>query len=225
MFIEMAYPLSPEIPVFPGLPLDEFVPHTRMKKGDPSNTTVVKHFLHNGTHVDAPFHFYDKGLTIDQVPIDKFCYSNPLTIQKKLSSGGLILVDDLMAAGKALFEADILLFITTYYEFRSEKSIYEGDFPSLSREAAEFIRTELLNVKAVAIDTLSIESCVQGPKLDFIVHKSLLAGDLYATRPLLIYEDVNMGVILNRKIERIFAFPIRFVGLDGSPVSIVAEVK
>jgi len=72
---------------------------------------------------------------------------------------------------------------------------------------------------------LSIESCVQGPKLDFIVHKSLLAGDLYATRPLLIYEDVNMGVILNRKIERIFAFPIRFVGLDGSPVSMVAEVK
>jgi kynurenine formamidase len=225
MFIEMAYPLSPEIPVFPGLPLDEFVPHTRMKKGDPSNTTVVKHFLHNGTHVDAPFHFYDKGLTIDQVPVEKFYYSKPLMIQKKLSSGGLILVDDLMASGAALFEADILLFVTSYYEFRTDKSVYEGDFPSLSREAAEFIRTELLNVKAVAIDTLSIESCVLGPKLDFIVHKTLLDGDLFSTRPLLIYEDVNMGAVLNQKIERIYAFPIRFVGLDGSPASMVAEVK
>jgi arylformamidase len=225
MFIEMAYPLSPEIPVFPGLPLDEFIPNTRMKKGDPSNTTVVKHFLHNGTHVDAPFHFYDKGLTIDQVPVEKFCYSKPLMIQKKLSSGGLILVDDLMTAGKTLFEADILLLMTTYYKFRNEKSIYEGDFPALSREAAEFIRAELLNLKAVAIDTLSIESCVMGPKLNFIVHKTLLDGDLFSTRSLLIYEDVNMGAILNQKIERIYAFPIRFVGLDGSPASMVAEVK
>ena len=83
----------------------------------------------------------------------------------------------------------------------------------------------MLNVKAVAIDTLSIESCVQGPKMDFIVHKSLLSGDLFSTRPLLIYEDVNVGGVLNREIERIFAFPIRFVGLDGSPVSMVAEVK
>jgi arylformamidase len=225
MFIEMAYPLSPDIPVFPGLPLDEFIPHTRMSKGDESNTTMVRHFLHNGTHVDAPFHFYDKGLTIDQVPVEKFFYAKPLVVQKKLSSAGLIQVDDLKAAGKALFNADILLFITGYYALRTDKSIYAGDFPSLSREAAEYIRTELLHVKAVAIDTLSIESCVLGPEKDFAVHKTLLDGDLYPTRPLLIFEDVNMGAIANHKIERIYAFPIRFVGLDGSPASMVAEVR
>jgi arylformamidase len=225
MFVEMSYPLSPTIPVFPGLPLDEFKPHTRMKNGDESNTTLVSHFLHNGTHVDAPFHFYNKGLTIDQVPIENFCYSKPLIIQKKLSVGGLIVVDDLKALGAALYEADILLFCTGYYEFRTDKSIYTNDFPSLSREAAEFIRNQLLNVKAVAIDTLSIESCIQGPKLKFIVHRSLLDGELYCTRPILIYEDVNIGVILKRKIDRIFSFPIRFVGLDGSPISMVAEVK
>ena len=137
----------------------------------------------------------------------------------------MIIVDDLKAAGAAIYEADILLFCTGYYGLRADKSVYTNDFPALSKEAAEFIRTKLLNVKAVAIDTLSIESCVQGPKMDFIVHKSLLSGDLFSTRPLLIYEDVNVGVVLNREIERIFAFPIRFVGLDGSPVSMVAEVK
>jgi arylformamidase len=221
----MSYPLSPSIPVFPGLPLDEFIPHTRMKNGDPSNTTVVKHFLHNGTHVDAPFHFFDRGQTIDLVPVENFYYSKPLIIHKTLSSGGLILAEDLQKSGPALFESDILLLCTDYYKVRTEKSIYEGDFPSLSREAAEFIRTKLLNIKAVAIDTLSIESCIQGPKKDFVVHKTLLDGDLYSTRPLLIFEDVNIGTALNRKIDRIFAFPIRFVGLDGSPVSMIAEAK
>jgi kynurenine formamidase len=225
MFVEMAYPLSPDIPVFPGLPLDEFKPNTRIKNGDESNTTLVSHFLHNGTHVDAPFHFYDKGFTIDQIPIENFCYSKPLLIQKKLAAKGLIMVEDLKTAGAALFNADILLFCTGFYKFRTDKAIYAGDFPSLSKEAAEFIRNQVLNIKAVAIDTLSIESCILGPKYHFIVHRSLLDGDLYPTRPLLIYEDVNMGAILNRKIERIYSFPIRFVGLDGSPASMVAEVK
>ena len=53
----MSYPISPDSPIFPGLPADEFFPHTRMKNGDPSNTTMVRHFIHNGTHVDSPFHF------------------------------------------------------------------------------------------------------------------------------------------------------------------------
>jgi arylformamidase len=224
MLVEMSYPISPSMPVFPGLPLDEFIPNSRIKNGQESNTTIVRHFLHNGTHVDAPFHFYDKGLTIDQIPIENFCFSKPLILEKTYSKGELITFDDLKTAGKALYGADILLFCTGYYKIRENISAYENDFPSLSKEAAQFIRKELLNVKALAIDTLSIESCVLGPKLDFIVHKSLLDGSVYDTRPLLIYEDVNLGIILKHKINRIFAFPLRFVGLDGSPVSIVAEV-
>jgi kynurenine formamidase len=52
-----------------------------------------------------------------------------------------------------------------------------------------------------------------------------LAGDLYPERPILIYEDVNFAPILNQSIRRIFAFPLRLIGLDASPVNIVAEVE
>jgi arylformamidase len=222
---EMSYPLSPAIPIYPGSPLEEFTPNTRRKNGDESNTTIIKHYLHNGTHVDAPFHFYDKGLTIDQIAIDNFAYSKPVVIQKELTAGQLFTIEDLKMAGAALNEADICILSSGYYKKREDRSVYIDDFPALSKEAAQFIRTELLNIKAVAIDTLSIESYIGGPKYNFIVHKSLLDSDLFSTRPLLIYEDVNVGAILNQKIERIFAFPIRLVGLDGSPVAMVAEVK
>jgi arylformamidase len=225
VFIEMSYPLSPEIPSYPGSPLEEFTPNTRRKNGDDSNTTIIKHYLHNGTHVDAPFHFYDQGLTIDQIAIDRFAYSKPVVINKELSAGQLFTVDDLKSAGSALYQADICILSSGYYKKRADKSVYIDNFPALSKEAAQFIRTELLNIKAVAIDTLSIESCIDGPKYGFLVHKSLLAGDLFATRPLLVYEDVNVGAVLHHEIERIFAFPIRLVGLDGSPVAMVAEVK
>jgi arylformamidase len=225
MFVELAYPLSPDIPVFPGLPLDEFHPHTRMSRGEESNTTMVYHFLHNGTHVDAPFHFYDKGLPINLVPLEDFIYMKPIVLQKKLGKGKMWQPEDLKMAGAALFEADILFLCSGYYALRQDPIVYTDDFPSLSWEAAMMMRSELTMLKAVAIDTLSIESCVLGPKENFRVHKALLAGDLYPERPILIYEDVNFAPILSRSIRRIYAFPLRLVGLDASPVNIVAEVE
>jgi kynurenine formamidase len=224
MFIEMAYSLCPDAPIFPGLPHDEFIPHTRMSEGGESNTTMVKHFLHNGTHVDAPFHFYDKGKTIDQIPIEDFCYTKPLVVQKMLPKGGLLQPEDIKACGPSLYEADILLLCTGYHALRLDRDVYMDDFPSLSVEAAKLIRTELLNVKAVAIDTLSIESCRLGPQQNFPVHKTMLDSEIYQTRTVLIFEDVNMGQILTHQITRIYAFPLRLTGLDASPVSIVAEV-
>jgi arylformamidase len=224
MFLELSYPLSPDIPVFPGSPLDEFHPHTRMSLGEESNTTIIRHYLHSGTHVDAPFHFYDKGIAIDKVPLDNFIYTKPVILQKSLGKGELWQPEDLKQAGAALFDADILFLCSGYYTLRQNAVVYSDDFPSLSCEAARILRTELPMLKAVAIDTLSIESCVLGPQNDFRVHKTLLDGDLYPERPILIYEDVNVAPILNRSILRVFAFPLRFVGLDASPVNIVAEV-
>jgi arylformamidase len=224
MFLELSYPLSPDIPVFPGSPLDEFYPHTRMSRGEESNTTIIRHYLHSGTHVDAPFHFYEKGIPIDKVPLDNFIYTKPVILQKSLGKGELWQPEDLKQAGAALFDADILFLCSGYYTLRQNAVVYSDDFPSLACEAARILRTELPMLKAVAIDTLSIESCVLGPQYDFRVHKTLLDGDLYPERPILIYEDVNIAPILNRSIQRVFAFPLRFIGLDASPVNIVAEV-
>jgi arylformamidase len=93
----------------------------------------------------------------------------------------------------------------------------------VSEEATKFIRTELSSLKAVAIDTLSIESATQAPKNNFKVHKTLLDAGLYPTRPILIYEDVNIAIIVGKTIRRIYAFPLRLKGLEASPVTIVAE--
>jgi len=224
MFIEMAYPFCPDAPVFPGSPHDEFIPHSRMSEGGECNTTTMNHFLHNGTHVDAPFHFDDKGKTIDQIPIEDFYYTKPLVVQKMLSKGELLQPEDIEAYGSFLYEADILLLCTGYHALRIDHDVYMDDFPTLSVEAAKLIRTKLLNIKAVAIDTISIESCRLGPQHNFPVHKTMLNSKLYRTRPVLIFEDVNIGSILMRQITRIFAFPLRLTGLDASPVSIVAEV-
>ncbi len=224
MYVELSYPFKRYMPVYPGSPEEEFIPVARMEKGDSSNTTIFKHFIHNGTHVDAPFHFDRKGKTIDQIPIEDFVYQHPLIIKKELRKSELFRIEDLRKHEAEIYVADILLFYTGYCEIRNKPDLYTDDFPALSEEVARFIRTELLNVKAVAIDVLSIESAMLGPKTDFKVHKTLLNKGLYPTRrAVLIFEDVNIGLILNKNIKKIYAFPLRLSGLDGSPVNIVAE--
>lgn len=224
MYIELSYKLDKNIPIYPGSPEEEVIPITRMNQNDPSNTTTIKHFLHNSTHVDAPFHFYNKGNTIDQIPIENFVYQSSLLIYKELKKSELLEVKDLKEYGNELYLTDILLFYTGYCKIRNNPALYIDDFPAISEDTAKFIRTKLLNVKAIAIDSLSIESAILGPKTNFKVHRTLLDGDLYNTRPLLIFEDVNIGKVLNKKIKKIYAFPIRLKGLDASPVNIVAEI-
>ncbi|UCF90353.1 MAG: cyclase family protein [Desulfobacterales bacterium] len=224
MFLELSYAYSETMPIYPGLPEESFEPHKRIMNGDEGNTTLIKHFLHNGTHVDAPFHFDAQGLPIDKVPIEDFIYEHPVVIKKKLNKSELLRAEDIKAYGDVLQSADLLLFYTGYCELRGDTVAYTDDFPAVSEEAAQFIRDELLNVKAVAIDTLSIESATRGPQENFKVHRTFLNSQLSSNRPLLVYEDVNIGKIIGRTVKRIYAFPLRLQGLDASPVNMVAEV-
>ena len=43
-----------------------------IKNGDVCNLTAFSMCAHNGTHVDAPYHFLDDGNTIDKVDLDRF---------------------------------------------------------------------------------------------------------------------------------------------------------
>lgn len=63
--------------VFPGdIPPERRV-FNKIEDGDICNLTGITMCAHNGTHVDAPYHFYKDGKTIDEVALEKFigkCY-------------------------------------------------------------------------------------------------------------------------------------------------------
>ena len=58
--------------VFPGDPSPEKEAILNIKNGDVCNLTAFSMCAHNGTHVDAPYHFFDDGNTIDKVDLDRF---------------------------------------------------------------------------------------------------------------------------------------------------------
>ena len=69
------YDISQEIfgcKVFPGDPSPKKTILQSMKKGDLYNLTEFSMCAHNGTHVDAPFHFFKDGKTIDLIDLESF---------------------------------------------------------------------------------------------------------------------------------------------------------
>ena len=69
------YDISQEVfgcRVFPGDPSPERIVKMDMNDGAMYNLSDISMCVHNGTHVDAPYHFINDGKTIDEVDIDRF---------------------------------------------------------------------------------------------------------------------------------------------------------
>ena len=70
------YDISQEVfscRVYPGDPAPERKLLSSMEKGDLYNLTAFSMCAHNGTHVDAPFHFLKGGKAIDAMDPEVFC--------------------------------------------------------------------------------------------------------------------------------------------------------
>ena len=58
--------------VYPGDPKPEKKTMLKISDGAVCNLSAFSMCAHNGTHVDAPFHFLRDGKTIDEVPLERF---------------------------------------------------------------------------------------------------------------------------------------------------------
>ena len=69
------YDISQEVfscEVYPGDPVPEKKVLKSMQKGDVYNLTAFSMCAHNGTHIDAPFHFIKDGKAVDEVCLESF---------------------------------------------------------------------------------------------------------------------------------------------------------
>lgn len=69
------YDISQEVfscAVYPGDPSPERQVLSATAEGAVCNLTAFSMCAHNGTHIDAPFHFLPDGKTVEQLPLDTF---------------------------------------------------------------------------------------------------------------------------------------------------------
>lgn len=224
--IEMSYPIGEqETPVLDHFPKVAFNPIHRIKAGNLANSTQFCLPTHSGTHVDAPRHFIDTGLTIDQIPIDRFYFVRPYLLNLVKEDFEEIHPEEIDKIGNELQEIDLLMIYTGFSKYRnSDSRRYNLDGPGLSVSSANLLVSKCTKLKAIAVDLLSIENLTNGRKRQFPVHKALLNDD-FQNGPFVLLEDVNLNVLRGKTPIEVIAAPIRLLGLDGAPVTIIARMN
>lgn len=67
---DVTVPISETTPVQPGESRIKIDKVSQIALGDRDNTSRMHLGTHTGTHVDAPFHAIQQGLTVDKLPLD-----------------------------------------------------------------------------------------------------------------------------------------------------------
>jgi arylformamidase len=68
---DLSIALRPGMVVWPDDPEPALQSHLSTRQGDPCNVAQLTLGTHNGAHVDAPFHYFSNGKTVEQVPLDR----------------------------------------------------------------------------------------------------------------------------------------------------------
>jgi arylformamidase len=211
--IDLSHPIEHGQPVHPGdPPLEVRAFGTFAPRG--YNLTQISIGSHHGTHLDAPFHFYEDGRTIDRIPLGKF-YGPATWID--LAPGGFLppktpIMPEMLAAHEEKFAPGArVLYRTGWDRFYGTPEFF-ADFPSLTLEAARWIaarRIALLGTDA------------PGPSVDYApVHHALLAPE---AEIVIVEALANLALLPERFV--LAAFPLNLKGRDGAPVRAVALVE
>ena len=208
---------------FPGAPTMHIEPFESMNKGDVLNTFNVTIFNHFGTHMDGPFHFNSDGCCLYEYYVDEFFYEAPLLIDVPKDKGGLIDAEDLEPFDEQIREADLLMIRTGFCYIRSsDNEGYANEGPGISASCAERIVHEYPDLKAVALDWISLASPLH-PWEGVRAHQIMLGKG--GTRPVLIIEDVDMRDLKPQELRRVIALPLYIRGTDSAQVTMVAELE
>jgi arylformamidase len=186
------YDISQEVfscEVYPGDPIPEKNVLKSMQKGEVYNLTAFSMCAHNGTHIDAPFHFIENGKTIDEICLESF-----VGVAYVAEHHGIVTGND---------ATEIIEKAKKQNSEASKRILIKGD-AEVSLEAAKvFVSSDIL--------LLGNEPQTVGPQeAPMAVHLALLGANIILLEGIRL-EEVSEGVyFLN-------AAPLNLSGADGSP--------
>jgi kynurenine formamidase len=181
---------------------------------------------HCGTHMDAPIHFRNDGISIDQVPLSSMI--GPAAVidfshRTANNPDAMLSEDDIRkweSANGNLPAGAIVVARSGWGRYWPDKKRYLGtdrfgdvahlSFPGFSLEAAKYL---LDKVSAIAIDTASLDA---GNSTDFLVHRLWLGAGKVG------FENVAHAGQLPATGATIFCIPMKIGNGTGAPTRIFA---
>ena len=168
------YDISQEVfscKVFPGDPAPERDVLCSMEDGEFYNLTAFYMCAHNGTHVDAPFHFVRDGKTIDEVGLEPFVGSAYVAEHE-----GVVTAEDAKfmlqkaegdAAKRLLIKGDAEVSLEAAEVFAKAGLLLVGnESQTVGPEAAQMaVQLVLLNAGVALLEGIRLEQVPEGTYL------------------------------------------------------------
>ena len=212
-FIDLTLPVSEKIPTFPGSPQPIFIQWENIKD-DGYNLELLFLSSHTGTHLDAPYHFLEKGKKIHEISLKRLII-NAILIKIRKRRDQAITKTDIQKFekkhGKIPNESTIVFW--TGWQKMIKNDSYFVNNPGLSVTAAKYLISKKTNL--VGIDSPSIDL---GKEKRFLIHH------LFAKNDVLIVENLaNLDKIKSWKFQ-LAVLPMKLKNATGAPVRAVGII-
>jgi arylformamidase len=196
--IDITLDIKSDMPVYPGDP-KPFIEQICSIQEDGFALSAISVGSHTGTHVDAPSHIIEGGMSVDMLPPKNFIGRAILIdithIDSPIRDEHLDIVWNRFGTEK---EIEILLLKTG-----AINSVKFADNFCLNEEIALWIYKK--GIKTIGIDAFSIENMVGLP-----LHRKLLSSDVNIIE-CLNFKEVKEG------IYTFICLPLKITGCDGAP--------
>src|SRR3954451_15562833 len=223
--VDLTHTMSPEFPTFFGVPGIEIQKQYDFKK-DGFNLNWWRIIEHAGTHLDAPIHFSENGITVEKIVAGELVV--PLAVidvrkQAEKDADYLVTVEDVLTwekRFKKLPENCCVAMMSGWAQHVGNAAKYTGKdasgvfhFPGFSPELAEWLLKER-KVLALAVDTLSLD---HGPSKDFKTHHIWLASGRWGLENVANLEKLSPSgatlVVGAPKVKDATGAPVRLIAL------------
>ncbi|MBO4626351.1 MAG: cyclase family protein [Lachnospiraceae bacterium] len=199
------YDISQEVfscAVYPGDPSPERKWMLRMDDGAVCNLTAISMCAHNGTHVDAPFHFINEGRKIDEVDMQRWIgYAYVAEHEGVLTAAD---AEYILATAEAAETAQNASLDAANSPCDASKRILVKGNAVMSEEAARVFAER-------GIFLFGNESQTVGPEdAPMAVHKIMLGAQV------VLLEGIRLAAV-PEGVYLLHAAPINLGGADGAP--------
>ena len=208
MLIDISRPLFPGSPHWPGDRPTAFRLNARITDGASCNVGELSLSVHNGSHVDAPFHYDNHGATIDA--LDPELFVGPARV---IDARGRTELTAALFSGltdRELAASPRILFRTDAW---GDPASFPTAWPLLEPSLPAWLAQR--GVRLVGLDV---------PSVDELTCKEMTRHRLMLAAGLLILESLDLRGVEPGPYELI-ALPLRLLGADGSPVRAVLRPK
>lgn len=199
--VDLSLPIHDGAPSYPGDPTCTVTPFLTIPEAV-ANTRTISLGSHQGTHLDAPFHFLADGATVDTIPLERT--TGPaflLDLSGRPHRSSLTVAD---FEGLDLRPGDRLVYRLGWDRQLHEPG-YFTDMPRLSVEAARWLAKRQLALVGMDCPTPNPDDMVE-------VHQVLLGAGTVLLEALANLDGLRPGPFW------LSAAPLRIIGSDGAPV-------